>query len=145
MRTRAWVKDGSTLSVGVTWHDEPEYVHWYTPGDWGVAAFVDAGNANDERQLFKMNLATVSRFGRTRPGPIAVRRPTVSAITGCGCGSQWPSRSGNVSARAVRGQSTASDANANASAGQQPRRPRHVKTCLPSIGRATFPAFRPGA
>ncbi|MBK7848593.1 MAG: BamA/TamA family outer membrane protein [Zoogloea sp.] len=31
-----------------------EYVHWYE-GNWGIAAFVDAGNANDQRELFKMN------------------------------------------------------------------------------------------
>ena len=49
-----------------------EYVHWYK-GDWGVAAFVDAGNANDERKLFKMNLGY--GFGprwKSPAGPIAV-------------------------------------------------------------------------
>lgn len=49
-----------------------EYVHWYE-GNWGVAAFVDAGNANDERELFKMNLGY--GFGprwRSPAGPIAV-------------------------------------------------------------------------
>ena len=49
-----------------------EYVHWYG-GNWGVAAFVDAGNANDERALFKMNLGY--GFGprwRSPAGPIAV-------------------------------------------------------------------------
>ncbi|MBL8452397.1 MAG: BamA/TamA family outer membrane protein [Zoogloea sp.] len=49
-----------------------EYVHWYE-GNWGVAAFVDAGNANDQRELFKMNLGY--GFGprwRSPAGPIAV-------------------------------------------------------------------------
>ncbi len=49
-----------------------EYVHWYG-GNWGVAAFVDAGNANDQRELFKMNLGY--GFGprwRSPAGPIAV-------------------------------------------------------------------------
>ena len=49
-----------------------EYVHWYK-GDWGVAAFVDAGNANDERQLFKMNLGYgVGPRWKSPAGPIAV-------------------------------------------------------------------------
>lgn len=49
-----------------------EYVHWYG-GNWGVAAFVDAGNANDQRELFKMNFGY--GFGprwRSPAGPIAV-------------------------------------------------------------------------
>ncbi len=49
-----------------------EYVHWYK-GDWGVAAFIDAGNANDERKLFKMNMGY--GFGprwKSPAGPIAV-------------------------------------------------------------------------
>lgn len=49
-----------------------EYVHWYE-GNWGVAAFVDAGNANDERELFKMNLGYgVGSRWRSPAGPIAV-------------------------------------------------------------------------
>jgi translocation and assembly module TamA len=49
-----------------------EYVHWYE-GNWGVAAFVDAGNANDERELFKMNLGYgVGPRWRSPAGPIAV-------------------------------------------------------------------------
>jgi translocation and assembly module TamA len=67
------VKDGSATVGGrylaVT---SAEYVHWYK-GDWGIAAFVDAGNANDERKLFKMNLGY--GFGprwRSPAGPIAV-------------------------------------------------------------------------
>ena len=67
------VKDGSATVGGrylaVT---SAEYVHWYR-GDWGVAAFVDAGNANDERKLFKMNLGY--GFGprwKSPAGPIAV-------------------------------------------------------------------------
>ncbi|NML28067.1 autotransporter assembly complex protein TamA [Zoogloea dura] len=50
-----------------------EYVHWYKGSDWGVATFIDAGNANDERKLFKMNLGY--GFGprwRSPAGPIAV-------------------------------------------------------------------------
>jgi translocation and assembly module TamA len=49
-----------------------EYVHWYG-GNWGIAAFVDAGNANDQRELFKMNFGY--GFGprwRSPAGPIAV-------------------------------------------------------------------------
>lgn len=49
-----------------------EYVHWYG-GNWGIAAFVDAGNANDQRELFKMNVGY--GFGprwRSPAGPIAV-------------------------------------------------------------------------
>lgn len=49
-----------------------EYVHWGW-GDWGVATFVDAGNANDERKLFKMNLGY--GFGprwKSPAGPLAV-------------------------------------------------------------------------
>lgn len=49
-----------------------EYVHWYE-GNWGVAAFVDAGNANDQRELFKMNLGYgVGSRWRSPAGPIAV-------------------------------------------------------------------------
>lgn len=49
-----------------------EYVHWFE-GNWGVAAFIDAGNANDERQLFKMNLGYgVGPRWRSPAGPIAV-------------------------------------------------------------------------
>ena len=50
-----------------------EYVHWYA-GNWGVAAFVDAGNANDERQALQDEPpATASgRAGRGSAGPIAV-------------------------------------------------------------------------
>lgn len=49
-----------------------EYVHWYK-GDWGVAAFVDAGNANDERKLFKMNLGYgMGPRWKSPAGPIAV-------------------------------------------------------------------------
>jgi len=50
-----------------------EYVHWYKGSDWGVATFIDAGNANDERQLFKLNLGY--GFGprwRSPAGPIAL-------------------------------------------------------------------------
>lgn len=49
-----------------------EYVHWRW-GDWGVAAFVHAGNANDERKLFKINLGY--GFGprwKSPAGPLAV-------------------------------------------------------------------------
>ena len=39
----------------------------------GLAAFVDAGNANDERQLFKMNLGYgVGPRWKSPAGPIAV-------------------------------------------------------------------------
>ena len=67
------VKDGSATVGGrylaVT---SAEYVHWYE-GNWGVAAFVDAGNANDERQLFKMNLGYgVGPRWKSPAGPIAV-------------------------------------------------------------------------
>jgi translocation and assembly module TamA len=67
------VKDGSATVGGrylaVT---SAEYVHWYQ-GNWGVAAFVDAGNANDERQLFKMNLGYgVGPRWKSPAGPIAV-------------------------------------------------------------------------
>ena len=49
-----------------------EYVHWYA-GNWGVAAFVDAGNANDERKLFKMNLGYgIGPRWKSPAGPIAV-------------------------------------------------------------------------
>ncbi len=50
-----------------------EYVHWYKGSDWGVATFVDAGNANDERRLFKMNLGYgLGPRWRSPAGPIAV-------------------------------------------------------------------------
>lgn len=50
-----------------------EYVHWYRGSDWGVATFVDAGNANDERRLFKMNLGYgLGPRWRSPAGPIAV-------------------------------------------------------------------------
>ena len=67
------VKDGSATVGGrylaVT---SAEYVHWYE-GNWGVAAFVDAGNANDERQLFKMNLGYgVGPRWKSPAGPLAV-------------------------------------------------------------------------
>lgn len=67
------VKDGSATVGGrylaVT---SAEYVHWYQ-GDWGVAAFVDAGNANDERELFKMNLGYgIGPRWKSPAGPIAV-------------------------------------------------------------------------
>lgn len=49
-----------------------EYVHWYK-GDWGLAAFVDAGNANDERKLFKMQLGYgLGPRWRSPAGPIAL-------------------------------------------------------------------------
>ena len=67
------VKDGNaTVGGRYLAVSSAEYVHWYR-GDWGVAAFVDAGNANDERKLFKMNLGY--GFGprwRSPAGPIAV-------------------------------------------------------------------------
>ena len=67
------VKDGSATVGGrylaVT---SAEYVHWYA-GNWGVAAFVDAGNANDERKLFKMNLGYgIGPRWKSPAGPIAV-------------------------------------------------------------------------
>lgn len=67
------VKDGNATVGGrylaVT---SAEYVHWYA-GDWGVAAFVDAGNANDERKLFKMNLGYgLGPRWKSPAGPIAV-------------------------------------------------------------------------
>lgn len=67
------VKEGSATVGGrylaVT---SAEYVHWYE-GDWGVAAFVDAGNANDERKLFKMNLGYgIGPRWKSPAGPIAV-------------------------------------------------------------------------
>lgn len=67
------VKDGSATVGGrylaVT---SAEYVHWYE-GNWGVAAFVDAGNANDERKLFKMNLGYgIGPRWKSPAGPIAV-------------------------------------------------------------------------
>lgn len=67
------VKDGSAtvggryLAVVST-----EYVHWYD-GDWGVATFFDAGNANDERQLFKMNYGYgLGPRWKSPAGPIAL-------------------------------------------------------------------------
>jgi translocation and assembly module TamA len=49
-----------------------EYVHWGW-GDWGIATFVDAGNANDERKLFKMNFGYgVGPRWKSPAGPIAV-------------------------------------------------------------------------
>ncbi len=67
------VKDGSATVGGrylaVT---SAEYVRWYA-GNWGVAAFVDAGNANDERKLFKMNLGYgIGPRWKSPAGPIAV-------------------------------------------------------------------------
>ncbi len=67
------VKDGSATVGGrylaVT---SAEYVHWYE-GNWGVAAFVDAGNANDERELFKLNLGYgIGPRWKSPAGPIAV-------------------------------------------------------------------------
>ena len=67
------VKDGSATVGGrylaVT---SAEYVHWYE-GNWGVAAFVDAGNANDQRELFKMNLGYgIGPRWKSPAGPIAV-------------------------------------------------------------------------
>lgn len=49
-----------------------EYVHWRW-GDWGIATFIDAGNANDERKLFKLNLGYgLGPRWRSPAGPIAV-------------------------------------------------------------------------
>ena len=49
-----------------------EYIHWYSD-DWGVAAFVDAGNADDERRLFRMKLGYgLGPRWRSPAGPIAV-------------------------------------------------------------------------
>lgn len=67
------VRDG-TATVGGRYLavTSAEYVHWYS-GDWGVATFVDAGNANDERKLFKMNFGY--GFGprwKSPAGPIAL-------------------------------------------------------------------------
>ena len=67
------VKDGNATVGGrylaVT---SAEYVHWY-PGDWGLATFVDAGNANDERGLFKMNYGYgLGPRWKSPAGPIAL-------------------------------------------------------------------------
>ncbi|HMZ77801.1 MAG TPA: BamA/TamA family outer membrane protein [Rhodocyclaceae bacterium] len=67
------VKDGSA-TVGGRYLAvlSSEYVHWYE-GDWGVAAFFDAGNANDERQLFKMNYGYgLGPRWKSPAGPIAL-------------------------------------------------------------------------
>ena len=50
-----------------------EYVHWLKESDWGVAAFVDAGDAVDERG--DLDLKTGYGLGarwRSPAGPIAV-------------------------------------------------------------------------
>ncbi len=67
------VKDGSAVVGGrylaVT---SAEYVHWFE-GDWGLAAFVDAGNANDERKLFKLNLGYgIGPRWKSPAGPLAL-------------------------------------------------------------------------
>ncbi|NTV11379.1 MAG: BamA/TamA family outer membrane protein [Zoogloea sp.] len=49
-----------------------EYVHWLNR-QWGAATFVDAGNAVDERQLFRLNMGYgIGARWRSPAGPLAV-------------------------------------------------------------------------
>jgi translocation and assembly module TamA len=63
-------------------------------GNWGVATFVDAGNANDERKLFKMNLGYgIGPRWKSPAGPIAVDLAYGQRDHRLRCSLRWPSRS----------------------------------------------------
>lgn len=67
------VKDGeATLGGRYLATGSVEYIHWFRP-QWGVATFVDVGDAADSRQEFDLKVGTgVGARWRSPAGPIAL-------------------------------------------------------------------------